>query len=258
MSTKKTTTMTPLEAVDIADGDLFIVVDVSDSTEASTGTNKQFALKPYIDGKFGNYSFDGGGIIENGNIVINVSANDILSLGSEIDNVIIDLDINQIDSGADKSAVTKEWVLAKLGGTAGVFAALSAEEETTITEGGTYQPLMGTYTNTPIVGFEVVATPGIKYTGTETKYFEIDWCAACSGDSNSMTVHYAIKKNGTLVDASVMGTFLKTADQVQSLSGTAVVELATDDEVQIVLTADATADKINTVHYTTTIRQFLT
>ena len=140
----------------------------------------------------------------------------------------------------------------------GVFASLSASANTTVTTADTYYPIAGTFTNSPMENFAAgtVHTPSIKYIGTETKYFEIDWHATASPDSTGMTVHFGIKKNGTLIDSSVMGTFLKSGGEAQALSGTSVVELSTNDEIQLVLTADGDGDIVTVPHYTTTMRPF--
>lgn len=140
----------------------------------------------------------------------------------------------------------------------GVFAALSAEADTTITTAGTYYPILGTFSNTPIQGFSAGTeyTPSVKYTQSLTRYFEIDWHASFSADAASTTVHFGIKKNGVLESDSVMGTLAKTAGEVYHLSGTDVVELETDDEIQLVVSSDGDSDVISVIHYTTTIRPF--
>jgi len=69
-------------------------------------------------------------------------------------------------------------------------------------------------------------------------------------------VHFTVKKNGTLVSEAIMGTYLKTANEVQALSGTAVVSLAQNDKIQLVVTSDGDGDIITTQHFTTSIRPF--
>lgn len=139
---------------------------------------------------------------------------------------------------------------------AGVFANLGTPTNTTITVADTYYPIAGTFTNDPIEDFTAVATPAIRYDGEKVQHFEIDWHAAIKGDSNGITVHVGIKKNGTLVDSSVMGTLLKFLGEEQALSGTAVVELEKDDEIQLVTTADGNGDIVTFEHFTTTISEF--
>ena len=140
----------------------------------------------------------------------------------------------------------------------GVFAALSASADTTITTAGTYYPILGTFTNDPIEDFgaATVYTPGIKYTGSLTQNFEIDWHATFSADSNNADVTCAIKKNNVLVATSVMTTRCFTADAPYAASGTCVVELAEDDEIQLVVTSDDDGDVITFSNYTTTISEF--
>ena len=136
----------------------------------------------------------------------------------------------------------------------GVFAYLSTPATTTVTTSGTYYDISGTFTNAPMEKF--VLDGGIKYKGTRPRYFEVDWHASVDGNSNGMTIHLGIKKNGTLVSSSVMGTFLKTANEPQALSGTTVVELDEDDVITLVLTSDGNGDIVNVEHFTTTIRGF--
>lgn len=141
---------------------------------------------------------------------------------------------------------------------AGVFAYLTEAANTTITTAGTYYPIAGTFTNAPIEDFGAATTytPGIKYLGTKTQYFEIDWHAAGYGDAAGQTIRMGIKKNGVLCTGSVMGTFLKFLNEEQALSGTCVIELATNDEIQLVITSDSNGDVITLEHFTTTITEF--
>lgn len=138
----------------------------------------------------------------------------------------------------------------------GVFAYLDAPADTTITAAGTYYPIQGAFTNDPIEDFTAVPTPAIRYDGPKTQYFEIDWHAAGYGDANGQTIHIGVKKNGVLCTASVMGTFLKFLGEEQSLSGTCVVELATNDEIQLVVTSDGNGDILTLEQFTTTITEF--
>ena len=143
----------------------------------------------------------------------------------------------------------------------GVFASLDSPNTTTITTGGTYQYLEGTITNSPIEGFTTTATPSIKCTCTEGIMYEIDWHASVSIDSNGKTCHIAISKKPSggsfsVIANSTMGTYLKIANEVQAFSGTTVVELAQNDEIQIVITSTSDGDVVNVEHLTTTISEF--
>lgn len=140
----------------------------------------------------------------------------------------------------------------------GIFASLDASADTTVTTAGTYYPIAGTFNNDPVEGFAAatVHTPGIKYTESLTQYFEIDWHASFSADGAGTTVMFGVKKNGSLIASSVMGQFCKNLGQLYALSGTTVVSLAEDDEIQLVLTSDSDGDVITMDNYTTTISEF--
>jgi hypothetical protein len=104
----------------------------------------------------------------------------------------------------------------------GVFASLDSLANTTVTMAGIYYAINGTFSNSPTNSFSIIADPAIQYIDTKTRYFEIDWHSTVSANLNGTTVHIGIKKNGVFVDTSKMGTFLKTANESQSLSGTTV------------------------------------
>lgn len=140
----------------------------------------------------------------------------------------------------------------------GVFAYLGTATTTTCTLADTWYSINGTFTNSVIENFSVatVVTPGIKYDGTKTQFFEIDYHATISADENSTTVHLGVKKNGTIDTGSIMGAYSKEDDELKSISGTCVLELSQNDEIQLVVMADDDGDVINIVHYTTTINEF--
>jgi len=140
----------------------------------------------------------------------------------------------------------------------GVFAALNASADTTVTTAGTYYPIAGTFTNDPFEDFgaATVHTPGIKYEGTLTQYFEIDWHATLSANGNNKTVICAVEKNGVVVTSSQMGKFCKTSGELYNASGTCVIELAEDDEIQLVVTSSGNGDIITFANYTTSITEF--
>ena len=140
----------------------------------------------------------------------------------------------------------------------GVFAYLGTATTTTCALADTWYPITGTFTNPVLEDFSsaTVVTPGIKYDGEKTQYFEVDYHAMISADENSTTVHLGVKKNGTIVAGSVMGSYSKEDDEEKSVSGTCVIELAEDDEIQLVVMADDDGDVISVEHYTTTISRF--
>jgi len=51
-NTEKVTGMTELAAADVAAGDMAEIVDVSDTTDAASGTNKKLDVKGYVDYRF--------------------------------------------------------------------------------------------------------------------------------------------------------------------------------------------------------------
>lgn len=140
----------------------------------------------------------------------------------------------------------------------GIFAYLIAPTNTTIVVAGTYYPILGTFTNDPFQDFAAgtVYTPSIKYSGSLTQYFEIDWHATLKANNAATTVTFGIKKNGVLVASSIMSALCKTAGEEYPLSGTCVIELETDDEIQLVVSSDGAGDIITVEHYTTTISEF--
>jgi hypothetical protein len=169
------------------------------------------------------------------------------------DDVVFGADDSGVSAGV-KASVIKSYMRPEVG----VYAFLLAQADTTITTATTYYPILGTFTNSPIEGFgaATVHVPGIKYTGTETRYFKIDWFASLSADANSTTVKLGIKMNGVLVGGSVMQQLCKTAGELYNIAGTCVVELETDDEIQLVITSDDDGDVITFVNYTTAINHF--
>jgi len=138
----------------------------------------------------------------------------------------------------------------------GVYAYLSAPNDTTIVAAGTYYPISGPFTNDVIEDFTLVATPAIRYDGSQTQFFKIDWHAAVQSDRNGTTVHCAIYKGVTQLTGSIMCTFCKTAGETYNLSGTVIVQLATNDEIQLTVTSDGPGDVITFEHYTTSIGEF--
>jgi len=140
----------------------------------------------------------------------------------------------------------------------GVFATLDAVASTTITEGGTFQQLVGTFTNSPLQGFST-GTGNIAYTATEDCWFEIVWNAAVKCDAAGKNIHIGVALNDEVIattDGGVMGGFAKYADEIIHLSGTRVLSLSENDELQIQVTSTTTGDTITCNHFTTAIRRF--
>ncbi len=155
---------------------------------------------------------------------------------------------------ADKTLTNKGYVDDAVGACCRAFAYLTGAAGTTCTTAGTWYPISGTFGNDPMDNFTGVATPAIRYDGLETQYFEIDWHGSFTVAPTGATVDIGIKKNGTIIDSSVMESY--AAAILLQASGTVVVELATNDEIQLVVKSDANGDVVNFTHYTTSIRRF--
>lgn len=138
----------------------------------------------------------------------------------------------------------------------GAYAALTAPANTTVTSLGVYYPIIGTFSNTPAELFSGTADPSIRYDGTLTQYFEVDWHATISSNHSACTVTIGIKKSGNLQTTSVMSTLCKSAGELYSVSGTVIVSLAQNDTIQLVVTADGDGDVITFNNFTTSIREF--
>jgi len=140
----------------------------------------------------------------------------------------------------------------------GVFAYLSAPANTTITTLNVYQYIVGTFLNPVLELFSVLSapTPQIVYTGLTPYYFEIDWQASVTANTNNTTVTVAVFKNGSIITGSNMVQFCKTALDPFCFAGTCVVSLKADDSIQLVVTSDGTGDVLTFNGFTTTIRRF--
>ena len=132
-----------------------------------------------------------------------------------------------------------------------VYAYLPSSTNTTITTAATYYPITGPFTNGPLIGFSVVSTH-LEYANADTRYFEIDWYATVSNDAEAI-VHIGVSINSA-APIGVAATKCKSAGDEYALSGTTVVSLKTDDEVQLVITSDDTGGIVTVYHFTTTMR----
>jgi len=140
----------------------------------------------------------------------------------------------------------------------GVSAYVSVPAATTVVTAGTYYPIAGTFVNDPIQDFTTVADPAIKYTGTKTQYFKIHWQASAKCNQTGRTIKVGFKLNGAAspVASSIMSTYLKAANEIQAFSGNAVIELSTDDKIQLVVTSSVNGDQVTFDNFTTTIEEF--
>lgn len=138
----------------------------------------------------------------------------------------------------------------------GVYAALTGESTTTVSDTAEYYPINGFFSNDPLIGFEFIDDPAIKYTGTKTSYFKIHINASLMCKINATTVYIGVKKNGELDNNSVMEIFCKTHDEVYNVNTTLVASLSTNDKIQLVVSTDQT-DDITFKNLTTTIAPFI-
>lgn len=133
-----------------------------------------------------------------------------------------------------------------------VHAYLPNPTDTTITTAGTYYPITGPFTNDLLIGF-ILDVDHLEYSGPTTRYFEIDWHATIAADTLGTIVHVGVSINSA-APIAISATTCRTANDDYAFSATTVVELETDDEVQLVISSDGNGDVITVDHFTTTIR----
>lgn len=138
----------------------------------------------------------------------------------------------------------------------GVFAYLSTPSTTDITNVGEWYPISGSFTNATICDFELVATPVIKYVGTKTQHFIIAGQGSGSSNKASATVSIGTKVNGVIQAPGIMTTFLKSINELYTLSASLVVELSRGDEIQLVTASDILNSVLTFHTLTVSIREF--
>lgn len=138
----------------------------------------------------------------------------------------------------------------------GVFV-YALDQDTIIAVADTWTVTGGTKTIPVIEDFSaaITYTPGVKFDGTLTQFFKIDWAVAYSIDSPRSTIHFSVFKNGVIIPGSEMQTYGANINQAYNLSGHAVVELTAGDEIQLLVESDTTGT-LTLLHETTTINQF--
>lgn len=139
----------------------------------------------------------------------------------------------------------------------GVYAYIDTPVLTELTLANTYYAIAGDFTNDPIEDFTgaTVTVPGIKYVGVYKQYFEIDFHASVATDK-AETLTTAIYKNGVLFPGSQMSTFCKVANEFYNISGTCVLELEENDEIQLVVKGTSVDSYADFNYYATTITEF--
>ena len=139
------------------------------------------------------------------------------------------------------------------------YAYLSATEETTCTLADTFYPILGTFINDPIVGFDVHEDK-LRYLGPTTREFEIDWSASFNCDTVGSTIHIGVSVNDEVIDIhdkSVMGMYVKYADESVTMAGTLVVTVEENQTIELQISSDSATDIVSFDHFTTTIRKFI-
>lgn len=135
-----------------------------------------------------------------------------------------------------------------------VYAYLSASATTTTTAATTWYPIQGTFVN-DFVNFEL-DTDKIKYIGTNSYKFEIDWSIKLASDTANTTLNVTVAINGTPTEETKMGLFLKTAGDAYTFSGTQVITLDTNDTVQLIVQSDKSGAVLTVGQLVTTLNKF--
>ena len=126
------------------------------------------------------------------------------------------------------------------------YGYLSASADITVTTGGTFVDIDGTFDDQLLEQFIRDRTEVI-YDGFSDAKFKIDWTISLSSEDAGRLVHVGarISREGlTTSTAGVQSVYAENADQIYSLSGTRVVTLADADPVEFQLTSDTDGDVI--------------
>lgn len=96
------------------------------------------------------------------------------------------------------------------------------------TNAGQWYPIdMIAFTNSPIEQFAYDSTSkDIIYIGKEPLYFNINYYASITSDTNSTQVFMGVGDGTGAYNTSAMETFIKTAGEVYNISGTYVIQLS--------------------------------
>ena len=135
----------------------------------------------------------------------------------------------------------------------GVYAFATARDTTTITTALTYEIIANPFQNRQLDYFTLVSSPraGIRVDNPEARWYTVDWNCTASATSNGACIHCGVAVNGTVPDtASVMGTYLKTANEPQAFSGNVSIWLERNDVLTLVTTSDGDGDLVDIRHFT--------
>ena len=164
------------------------------------------------------------------------------------DDYFIVVDTSDSNNTKKVKAVNKEEKL-------GVFGYISTPVVTEIEATDTYYNLAGGFTNPVLENFSVSAT-GIKYIGLADVTVEIQWCGSFVNDVNRATFSIALTKNGTVEEGSIQTLRLDSAGTPNSMSGTYVWTLSTNDEILIKTKCDKVGSELTATTFTTSLQKF--
>jgi len=125
-----------------------------------------------------------------------------------------------------------------------VFGTLDTATPTTTTAAGTWYPIAGTFTNSPLENFELNVDK-LKYKGTETRTFKIILNVSASTDTAATTVDIGIGIDGA--DPSerlVTDRLIKLTTDIGSWVTQGEVTLSTNQEVQLMVLSDKAGAEI--------------
>ena len=150
---------------------------------------------------------------------------------------------------------SREDVSGEKSGVFGYITDTHSATETTIGNSGTYYAIANAMTLEILENFKV-DTPYVTFTGDIPRYFKFQYSAAIQADANGTTVHLAIQKNGVTVSSSVMSVYIKTSGEEFAISGAGVTLIEPGDQMQMMVTADGSGDKLKFDHLSKMLTEF--
>jgi len=150
---------------------------------------------------------------------------------------------------------SREDVSGEKSGVFGYITDTHSATETTISNSGTYYAIANAMTLEILENFKV-DTPYVTFTGDIPRYFKFQYSAAIQADANGTTVHLAIQKNGVTVSSSVMSVYIKTSGEEFAISGAGVTLIEPGDQMQMMVTADGSGDKLKFDHLSKMLTEF--
>lgn len=131
-----------------------------------------------------------------------------------------------------------------------VDAYLSVPTTTTVTTANNWYPVQGVFTNNIIEGWSF-DTDHIEYDFNKPRCHLFTWVGVFTADQPITTVHITLGYNGVPQTSRQVGTIAFSSDNVYSITGTAVIEISADDEIQLIVMSDGDGDEITFNHFTT-------